>query len=364
MRKNWLGMSETLACLSLFFTSGLGSVRVKALIEHFGTAESVLGAKLLELREVRGLDASSIAGIGSDVSRQRAEAELTRAKKMGLTLLGLTDSRYPESLRAIYDPPPVLWVRGEASALENLTGVLPRSIGVVGTRKASTYAKAFTQKLSHDLALVGVTVVSGLARGIDTVAHTASVEAGGSSIAVLGCGVDTIYPSENKALAERLTVISAYALGTPPNSYNFPPRNRIIAGLCSGSVVVEGDTDSGAMITAVAALEAGREVFAVPGRAGDPLARGPHKLIKEGATLIESATDVLENLRWTAAPPKLAPELQGDEAIIYKALNGEMFLDDLCQKTGFITPRATVALTMLHLKGMILELPGGRYSKN
>ncbi len=357
-------MSELQACLSLFFTQGLGSVRVKALLEHFGSAEAALSANLTELRQVRGIEAGSLAAIGAQASTERAKTELARAEKLGLTLLGLTDARYPESLRAIYDPPPVLWVRGDLAPLENLGGVMPRSIGVVGTRKASAYARAFTQKLAHDLALVGVTVVSGLARGIDTVAHTAAVEAGGSSIAVLGCGVDTIYPSENKALSERLTVISAYSLGTPPNSYNFPPRNRIIAGLCSGSVVVEGDTTSGAMITAVAALEAGREVFAVPGRAGDPLARGPHKLIKEGATLIESAADILENLRWVAAPPRPTPELEGDEARIYHALNGEMLLDDLCLATGFDTPRATVALTMLHLRGAILELPGGRYCKN
>ncbi len=356
--------SELHACLSLFFTPGLGAVRIKALIGHFGTAKAVLAANLLELRQVPGLDTSSIAAIGSETATARASTELERVEKMGFALLGLTDSRYPESLKAIYDPPPVLWIRGDLAPLEALQGVVPRSIGVVGTRKASAYARAFTQKLAHDLALVGVCVISGLARGIDTVAHTAAVEAGGSSIAVLGCGVDTIYPSENKALSNRLTVISAYCLGTPPNSYNFPPRNRIIAGLSSGSVVVEGDTDSGAMITAVAAVEAGREVFAVPGRAGDPLARGPHQLIKQGATLIESAVDVLETLRWTAAPPRLAPELEGDEAIIYKALNGEMLLDELCARTGFISPRATVALTMLNLKGIVLELPGGRFTKH
>ncbi len=351
------------ATLNLFFTPGLGAVRIKSLLEHFGSAEAVLSARLLELRDIPGLDSASVAAIGSETAQTRAKTELERAEKMGLTLLALSDLRYPESLKAIYDPPPILWVRGDVAVLENLVGVLPRSIGVVGTRKASTYAKAFTQKLAHDLALVGTTVVSGLARGIDTVAHTAAVEAGGSSIAVLGCGVDTIYPAENKALAERLTVISAYCIGTPPNSYNFPPRNRIIAGLSSGSVVVEGDTDSGAMITAVAALEAGREVFAVPGRAGDPLARGPHKLIKQGATLIESAADVLEALRWTAAPPRLLPQLEGDEATIYQALNGELLLDDVCTKTGFDSSRATVALMMLTLKNLVLELPGGRYAK-
>ena len=357
-------MSELRATLALFFTPGLGSVRVKALLEHFGTAEQAVQARLEQLRLVSGLDAGSIAGIGTAATWQKADAELARVEKLGLTLLALSEPRYPASLRAIYDPPPVLWVRGNIAPLEQLTGVLPRSIGVVGTRQASAYARAFTQKLAHDLALVGVCVISGLARGIDTVAHTAAVEAGGSSIAVLGCGVDTIYPSENRALSERLTVISAYSLGTPPNAYNFPPRNRIIAGLSSGSVVVEGNTDSGAMITAVAALEAGREVFAVPGRAGDPLARGPHQLIKQGATLIESAADVLEALRWTAAPPRPAPELSGDEAAIYNALNGEMLLDELCQRTKLSTSQAIVAVTMLGLKGAILELPGGRYSKH
>ena len=229
-------MSELLATLNLFFTPGLGAVRVKALLEHFGTAQAVLDAKLSELRQVRGLEASSLAAISAQTTQTRAKTELERAQKMGLTLIGLSDARYPKSLYAIYDPPPILWVRGDLTVVESLVGVQPRSIGIVGTRKASTYAKAFTQKLAHDLALVGTTIISGLARGIDTVAHTAAVEAGGSSIAVLGCGVDTIYPAENKALSERLTVISAYCLGTPPNSYNFPPRNRIIAGLSSGKI--------------------------------------------------------------------------------------------------------------------------------
>lgn len=353
-------MSETRAALALFFTPGLGAVRIKALLESFGSFEAALAAPAKEWREA-GVTETHTFSLSEPW--QKPDSELAKAAKLGITLLALSDPRYPQSLRSIYDPPPVLWVRGDTAPLEQLVGATPRSIGVVGTRQASAYARAFTQKLAHDLALVGVCVVSGLARGIDTVAHSAAVNAGGSSIAVLGCGVDTIYPSENKALSERLTVISAYALGTPPNSYNFPPRNRIIAGLSSGSVVVEGDITSGAMITSVAALEAGREVFAVPGRAGDPLARGPHKLIKAGATLIESAADVLEALRWTASPPRPAPELFGDEAAVYAALEGEMLLDTLCQKTKLETSQVMVALTMLQLKSAILELPGGRYSR-
>jgi DNA processing protein len=354
-------MSEIRAALALFFTPGLGAVRIKTLLEHFGSAETAINTPAKEWREAGVSEAHTLT---QPDPWQKPDLELARAAKLGVGLLALSEPHYPVALRAIYDPPPVLWMRGDAAPLEQLVGVTPRSIGVVGTRQASPYARAFTQKLAHDLALVGVCVVSGLARGIDTVAHTAAVQAGGSSIAVLGCGVDTIYPSENKALSERLTVVSAYALGTPPHSYNFPPRNRIIAGLSSGSVVVEGDTDSGAMITAVAALEAGREVFAVPGRAGDPLARGPHKLIKEGASLIESAADVLETLRWTATPPRPAPELLGDEALVFAALQGEMLLDTLCQATKLETAQVMVALTMLQLKGAVLELPGGRFTKH
>jgi DNA processing protein len=356
-------MSESRASLALFFTNGLGPVRVKTLLDHFGSATSALEANLKALRDVPGLDASSIANIGSKAAFERADLELERAAKLGLTIIGLSDPSYPQSLRSIYDPPPALWVRGDAGALEQLTGALPRSVGIVGTRRCSPHAKAFTARLSRDLAEVGVMVISGLARGIDTAAHAAAVDAGGISIGVLGCGADTIYPSENKALAERLTVVSAYAIGTPPAGHNFPARNRIIAGLSSGAVVVEGDIKSGAMITAVAALEAGREVFAVPGRPNDPLAQGPHKLIREGATLIESALDVLEALRWNARPSASAPELEGDEARVFEALQGEIIMDDLVVSTGLPLPRVMVALTMLSLKNLVLELPGGRYSR-
>ncbi len=347
----------------MFFTPSLGPVRVKALLDYFGSAATALSANLTTLRDVPGLDASSIANIGSKAAFERADVELERAAKLGLTIIGLGDSSYPQSLRAIYDPPPALWVRGDASALEQLTGALPRSVGIVGTRRCSPHAKAFTARLAKDLAEVGVMVISGLARGIDTAAHVAAVDAGGISIGVLGCGADTIYPSENKVLAERLTVVSAYPIGTPPAAHNFPARNRIIAGLSSGAVVVEGDVKSGAMITAVAALEAGREVFAVPGRPNDPLAQGPHKLIREGATLIESALDVLEALRWIAKPSTPAPTLEGDEAQVFNALQADMTMDDLVLGTGLPLPRVMVALTMLTLKNLALELPGGRHSR-
>jgi DNA processing protein len=356
-------ISHPRAALALFFTSGLGPVRIKALVGHFGSEDAVLGARLTQLREVPGVDGSSVARIGSASSLERADAELERAGKLGVTVLGLGDARYPEALRAIYDPPPALWVRGDLEPLEALRGATPKSIGIVGTRKCNPHARAFSVTVARDLAVAGVTVNSGLARGIDTAAHAAAVDAGGHSIAVLGCGVDSIYPAENRELAKRLTVVSGYPIGTPPAAHNFPARNRIIAGLSSGIVVVEGDLDSGSLITAVAALENGRTVFAVPGRPTDPNARGPNRLIKQGAALLESASDILEEFRWGSIARRDSPALDGDEARVYAALEGELLLDDLVLRTGLGAPQVTVALMMLTLKNVVLELPGGRYAR-
>jgi DNA processing protein len=356
---------ETHAMLALEFTPGLGPVRIKTLLEHFGDAQTVLETKLIKLRDVPGLDSKSIAGIGSSQSLERASTELERAAKLEVQVIVSSSANYPAALKAIYDPPPVLWVRGDVVALEELVGVTPRSVGIVGTRKCSPHARAFTAKLARELAEVGVTVISGLARGIDTEAHRSSVEAGGKSIGVLGSGVDHIYPSENTALAAQLTLVSAYPIGTRPAAHNFPARNRIIAGLASGTVVIEGDLDSGSLITAVAALEAGRTVFAMPGRPGESNAKGPNRLIKEGAVLIESATDILDEMHWGsglhASVP--APSLEGDEARVYAALDDALLVDDIVLRTGLAMPTAQSILMMLKLKNLILELPGGRYSR-
>ena len=244
--------SELRASLALFFMPNLGPVRVKALLEAFGTAERVFSASLNELRGVSALEASSLSSLTSSAARDaafaRGDTELERAGKVGAQIIGLSHAAYPEALRAIFDPPPLLWIRGDLSALELLQSPTPRAIGVVGTRKCRPQARAFTVTLAGDRAGAGVVVVSGLARGIDTAAHVAAVDAGGVSIAVLGCGIDTIFPSENRARAERLTVVSGYPIGTPPAAHNFPARNRIIAGLSSGVVVVEGDIGSGSLI--------------------------------------------------------------------------------------------------------------------
>ncbi len=347
------------ATLALFFTPKLGPIRIKTMLKHFGNAENALAATTNELREL---------GLGSiEINKQenldKADQELERAAKTNLSIIDYSHEHYPEALWALDDPPPVLWVRGNISALAELRGPTPRSIGIVGTRKCSNHARMLAARLARDLANAGITIVSGLARGIDTEAHRAAIDAGGKSIGVLGCGADRIYPTENKQLAEQLTVVSAYAIGTPPAAHNFPARNRIIAGLSSGSIVVEGDTDSGAMITASVAVDAGRTVFAMPGLAGTDLARGPHRLLREGAVLTESAEDVLQEMNWSSTP-KPTPTLEGDEEKIFAAIgDAEILLDDIVSATNLEAGNVMATLMMLNLKGMVRELPGGKYAR-
>jgi DNA processing protein len=369
--------AETRAMLALHFTRGLGPVRIKALLAHYESAQAILAAPSAQLREqarelAPGIENSALAAIGSEESLKKADEELAKVEKHQFDLITLGSAGYPEALAAIYDPPPVLWLRLPASydwdaILDNqLAGPTPQAIGIVGTRQCSPYARDFAAELARDLAELGVVVVSGLARGIDTAAHKAAVDVGGLSIAVLGCGVDRVYPAENAALATQLAMVSAYPVGTTPAAHNFPARNRIIAGLCSGSVVVEGDVDSGAMITAVAALDAGRSVFAVPGRAKDPKAQGPHKLLREGAAMCEGIDDILQELRWgtVRTTAQVAPTLAGAEQTVYNALTSALLADDLVQSTQMATPEVLSTLMMLSLKGLVRELPGGRFERS
>ncbi|ADV68721.1 DNA-processing protein DprA [Deinococcus maricopensis] len=347
---------ELRALLALRFTPQLGPRRIEALRQHFGSAGAALMAGPSGARHVDSVDARGAAGLGDAATLRRADEEIERARKVGAQLLGRGLPGYPAALEALPDPPPVLWVRGTLPDL----AVVPTAIGVVGTRACSAHARSFTRALAADLARAGVVVVSGLARGIDTAAHTAAVDAGGASIGVLGSGVDTIYPAENKALAARLCVVSEYPLGTRPAAHNFPARNRVIAALSAGSVVVEGEARSGAMITAVAALECGRTVFAVPGRAGDPLAAGPHQLLRDGAVLVEGAADILREFGWADAPSRAPLDLPDDQARVLAALTGPRTLDDVLSVSGVAD--AHTALLMLQLAGLVEE-SGGRYAR-
>lgn len=352
---------ELLALLTLRFAPGLGPRRIESLRAHFGSASAVLAAGLSEWRQVPGLDSKSLAGLSSPGLAARAQQEWERAQKAGVTLLGRGLEGYPQGLEALGDPPAVLWVRRPEGLLLE---VVPRAIGMVGTRQASAYALKWTRDLSAELARCGVNVVSGLARGIDTAAHTAALEAGGVSTALLGCGVDVVYPAENARLSQQLTLVSEYPLGTRPATHHFPQRNRLIAALSAGSVIVEGDLKSGAMITATHALECGRTVFAVPGRAGDPLAAGPHRLLREGAVLTENVQDILNELGWNTLSQSAAPALNlpPDQAAAYAAIDpeGGTLLEDIAAHSRLSFGEAQLALTMLQLAGLIDE-QGGRY---
>ena len=354
-----LPLEELRALLALRFTPGLGALRIRALMRHFGNAEAVFGAKLSSLREVDGLEAKSVAAIGKLEWLERANTELERVHKVGARLIGYGAPDYPQALHALPDPPAVLWVRGELPELETV----PKAIGIVGTRKASPQGLAFSRKLARALSEVGIKIISGLARGIDTAAHEACLEGGSLTIGVLGSGVDVIYPSENVRLASRMTVLSEHPLGTPPASFNFPGRNRLIAALSAGSVIVEGDVKSGAMITAGAALECGRTVFAVPGRPLEVLSQGPHKLLREGATLCESAEDIVLEFGWLSKPALPLPDLPPEQLKVLGALEGTPLLDDIALRCGLSSFEVQSVLMMLRFQGLVQELPGGRYSR-
>lgn len=328
------------------------------------------------LREVEGVGpklAQTIVAFRAEGERRAAE-ERARAERLGVQLLTLDDPDYPASLRGIYDPPPVLYVRGTLPA--HLQGDLDavRAVAVVGTRRASPFALELSREIARELARAGVVVVSGLALGVDTAAHEGALEAApGATVAVLGSGVDRPYPAQNARLARRIAdgggaVVSEYRLGTPPRAEHFPGRNRIISGLARGVLVVEGGVTSGALITAEFALEEGRTVFAVPGRARDPRAAGPLELLKQGAVLTERADDILSELGWRrapSAPPKRdAPELTGLPQELLTAIRqgGEPLLDDLVTATGRAAPELLSALMTLELKGLVRSLPSGRYA--
>ncbi|MCY1703221.1 DNA-processing protein DprA [Deinococcus sp. SL84] len=358
--------AELLALLTLRLTPGLGTRRIEALRRHFGTAQAALEVPPEALREVPGLDRRSAAAIGMAPPRESAAQELEKvaaARQAGkdITLLGRGLPGYPPALEALGDPPAVLWVRGPLPELPPT----PPAVGIVGTRSASPHALSLTRQIAAELAGTGLTVVSGLARGVDTAAHSAAVEAGGLSIGVVGHAVDRVYPAENVDLARRLTLVSEYPLGTGPKAHHFPQRNRLIAALSAGVLVVEGELKSGSLITATHALECGRTVFAVPGRAGDLRASGPHRLLREGAVLTETAADILTELGWEARAAGAGagedvPDLPPEQAATYSALTEPRTLDDLAALTGLGLAELQTALMMLQLSGLA-EDSGGRW---
>jgi DNA processing protein len=350
----WVGFSKV---------PGIGPARLRALLDYYGQIELAWQANPSELRAI-GLDRRSVENLYKVRNSLDLEAELKKLEKLGASVLTWESQDYPRLLKNIADPPPVLYVRGRLKPEDEW------ALAVVGTRRATNYGKECTSLLVNDLAKNGITVVSGLAYGIDTEAHKAAVHAGGRTIAVLGCGVDIIYPAENRKLAQAIiengAIISDYPLGTNPESRNFPPRNRIISGLSLGVLVVEGAIQSGARITANYALEQGREVFAVPGTILRRSSAGPNYLIQNGAKLVTQVNDILEELNLTmiahqAEARAIMPDNEV-EAVLLAQLSAEpVHVDDLGQATGLSAPEIASTLTMLELKGMVRQVEGMNY---
>jgi DNA processing protein len=288
-----LSQEEELHWLALRLVPGLGTRKSGQLIERFRTAPAVFRSSRQEL-EAAGIPGGVAQSIESGCSFEDAAIQQQKMLETGTTLVAISDPRYPPKLREIFDPPVVLFARGRIELLGSLM------LGVVGTRRPTSYGTAVAERLAADLARAGLTIVSGMARGIDTAAHKGALSVGGNTVAVLGCGVDVVYPSENRRLGEELSekglIVSEFPMGAPAYPQNFPIRNRIISGMGSGVVIVEGAQYSGSAITARLALDQGREVFAVPGNITSKMSWGPNLLIKQGAKLVQEWNDVVAEL--------------------------------------------------------------------
>lgn len=343
----------------------VGNVTFCRLLHHFETPERVFKASPEELAAVRGLSQAAAAQIRSHDYRKFADRECESVRRTGVRIVDFLSEEYPKILLEIPDFPPYLYVRGDLRSAETC-------IAVVGSRRASSSGQSITERLARDLALRGITVVSGMARGIDTAAHRGALKGGGRTIGVLGSGLDIHYPPENRKLFDEVAgqgaVVSEFPLGTAPLAENFPRRNRIISGLSRGVLVIEAVENSGSLITARYALEQGREVFAVPGNINYPGSRGANQLIKEGAALVESVEDIIANLPHHAAPPttdsRPAPSfnLTPQEASIYTLLAvSPLHADEITVKCGLTAGEVSVMLLRLELKGAVTRLPGAYF---
>ena len=345
----------------------VGPVRVRNLVEAFGEARAVLEASETELARTPGVGRECAKSIAAGRTTIDPIAEEKRANKLGIRLVTFIDDDYPELLKQIHDPPLVLYVKGTLSPSDR------HGLAVVGTRHMTHYGSNIADVLSYGLAKAGFTVISGLARGIDTVAHKAALKAGGRTLAVLGSAIDKLYPAENADLAEQIAgqgaVISEYPLGRPPDRQTFPYRNRIVAGMCVGLLIVEAGDKSGAVITANAALEQGRHVYAVPGRIDSPASKGCHVLIKQGAKLVETIDDIVEDLQLLipkridrqAEALRRGPDvsLSPEEVAVVKALaQGELHVDVLARESGLGAGRLNSLLLGLEMKRTVRILPG------
>jgi DNA processing protein len=389
MPSSVLSREEELYWLALKLIPGLGTRTSGKLLDRFRTPQAIFRASRTEL-EAAGLSGAVAQSVASGCSFDDAAAQQEKMAEAGAALVTIGDSRYPPRLREIFDPPTLLFVRGRVELLQSMM------LGVVGTRRPTPYGLAVSERLSGDLAHAGLTIASGMARGIDTAAHRGTLAAGGDTVAVLGCGVDVVYPSENRKLAadiaSRGLIVSEFPMGATAFPQNFPVRNRIISGMSLGVLVVEGAQYSGSAITAKLAMDQGREVFAVPGNITSKLSWGPNLLIKQGARLVQDWNDVIVEL-----PPESrrhlidrsrkrllgddatsesgqaslllsspAPELGATPRQVLAALqvDNAVHLDFLLEKVEEISPSELIAaLFELEMLGLVKQLPGKKFVK-
>lgn len=366
-----------LGWLALALTPGLGARMAGKLLREFGTPDAIFSASLTAL-EAQRLPAAVAQAIHSRQPLSAASKELAQAQAAKCRLLTWDEPEYPQLLREIYDPPPLLYVKGNAELLNR------HSIAIVGTRRPTPYGNQMAERLGRDLADRGLVIVSGLARGIDSSAHKGALSSTrGATIGVLGCGIDVIYPKENRKIfaemEERDAIISEFPMGAFPAPQNFPIRNRVIAGMVRGVVVVEGAQYSGSLITARLAMESSREVFAVPGNATQPVSFGPHQLIKQGAKLVTGWEDVIEELP-TPVRAELVPvdaassaeraslaeqSLGPSEKALYALLqmDAARHVDELVETSGLSSSEVLSALFELEMKGLVQQLPGKQFLK-
>ncbi len=356
--------------LALSFVPGVGRITYRKLVNRFDSPRLVFETPLEKLKEV--VNEKTAQAIKSFDRKDRVKEELSLMKKFLVSLVTYKDSRYPKNLGQIYDPPPFLYVKGELREEDE------RSVAIVGSRRATNYGRLVAEKIGSALAARGITVVSGMARGIDSHAHKGALSVEGRTIAVLGNGLDIVYPPENSKLFSQIVaqgaVISEFPMSTPPEGSNFPTRNRVISGLSLGVAVVEASSRSGSLITAKLALDQGREVFAVPGMIDSVTSKGTHQLIKEGAKLVETPSDILEELPpcFSSLDDSSPRQKKGGEEIlglsreaqsILKFLGKEpIHIDTITKKSGLETYLVSSLLLDLELKDLVLQLPGKMFT--
>jgi DNA processing protein len=364
-------MNATEACIALNMLPTVGPIRLRKLLEIFKEPQQILAAKRGELRKVEGIGNEVADQISNWESTIDLAAELQRVRDFGATVITQASPSYPKSLREIHAPPIVLYVWGELEDRDH------HAIGIIGARRTTHYGTESAKKLSYQLAYAGLTVISGLARGIDTAAHQGALAAKGRTIAVIGSGLARLYPPENAALADKIrsgngAIVSEFSMEIEPDRQTFPMRNRIISGWSHGILVVEAGLNSGALITAAQALEQGRSVYAVPGHINAPSAMGSNRLIQQGAKLVMDASDILDDLQILLPETKPSPEaasrplppLSEEERRVYDAIEAtETSIDGITLITKLYSATVSSTLLQLDLNRLVIQLPGKYFVK-